>query len=375
MKDIFDIINPPPKPQVSIQELPQQIEKQPKEKKLGIVVGHIHQPFMKQLIDDGKQDLSSFVVAPKRSFMTSGKIKKEFIKQLKRIDVGGLTGFIECIKLAKHRKINLSKIAIEIRRNGEYYTLNPLEYLLFKFSYDPKYMAQAIQYLIANEPRLLTEKKIKDAIYVFMQLDEYKGRHNIMYCDKEFLTIYKILLDYGAKNPDISELLFEDEDCKTFVNENYDLIELMLYSNNADLNKNILNAFYTCEDPELFYPILERYGIKPDLNTAISKLRYENAQDVLKYLTDIGVFDKKDLTEQRIRDAIVEHQVCGIVTASRVILKAREIRDGTQEEIEAKQKQIEERELAIQQEKRTQMQKMQIQQVYENAVKNIELTQ
>ena len=129
------------------------------------------------------------------------------------------------------------------------------------------------------------------------------------------------------------------------------------------------------KNQELFYPILERDGIKPDLNTANSKLRYENAQDVLKYLTDIGVFDKKDLTEQRIRDAIVEHQVCGIVTASRVILKAREIRDGTQEEIEAKQKQIEERELAIQQEKRTQMQKMQIQQVYENAVKNIELTQ
>ena len=119
MKDIFDIINPPPKPQVSIQELPQQFEKQPKEKKPGIVVGHIHKPFMKQLIDDGKQDLSSFVVAPKRSFMTSGKIKKEFIKQLKRIDVGGLTEFIECIKLAKHKKINLSKIAIEIRRNGE----------------------------------------------------------------------------------------------------------------------------------------------------------------------------------------------------------------------------------------------------------------
>ena len=242
------------------------------------------------------------------------------------------------------------------------------------FSYNPKDTAKAIQYLLANEPRLLTEKNIEDCLYMFMQFDSGKGQNNIMYCYNDFLTTYKLLLDCGAKNIDISEILFQDKTCKTFVNENYDLIELMLYSNNQDLNKNILNAFYTCEDPELFYPILKRYGINPDLNTAIAKLKHENAQQVLKYLVDNGVFDKKDLTEQRIRDAIVEHKVCGIVTASGVILKAREVRDGTKEEIEAKKKQLEEQEKAKQQKIRTQMQKKQIDQVFENAVKHIEMT-
>lgn len=371
MKDIFDIINPPQKPQVENQEEP---PKEKKEQKPGIVVGEIQKPFMEKLIENGKQDLSEFVVAPKKSFLSHAKIKKQFVEKIKQINLGGYEDFVDCIKLAKHKKINLTKIKIEIRYLSQYYTLNPLEYVLYMFRYNTIDMAKAVKYLIANEPRFSKQEILNDCIYMFLQFDTDMGRRKIELCSKDFLEVYKILLDCGAKNPDISGLLFWDSSCKKLINENYDLIELMLYSNNPDINKNLLNAFYTCENPELFYPILKRYGIKPDLNTAIAKLKHENAQQVLKYLVDVGVFDKSELTEQRIRDAIVEHKVCGIVTASGVILKAREVRDGTREEIEAKQKLVEQEQIKIQQEKRAQIQKQQIDQVFENAVKNTEIT-
>ena len=374
MKSIFEIINPQPVSQMPISQpetQPQPVAKKPQP-----------QYFMRHLIQQGKTDISTYMLNPQKKFIPATLVKKHIAEQLKQASQGNIDDLIYWLSVAKQKKINVAKIEVPTIINNSNRMLNPLEYVLYRFSDNPSNMAKIVGYLIANEPRFLDEYILFNCMNSFLLLDMADGKEKLKTCNQEFLKTYKMLIDYGAKTPNISCILFEQNEfeqvamrttqTKKIVCENYDLIELMLYSKNETINQKILDVFYTCDNPEFFYPILEKYGLKPDLNTAIASLKYVKGKPVLKYLVDNGVFDKQDISEQRIRDAIVEHKVCGIVTASGVIQSAQEIRDGTKEEIEQRQREKQEQEQLREKQQRRKTQQKQIQDVYDKAVKSIE---
>ena len=374
MKSIFEIINsqsvpeePTPQPQIQ----PEPVAQKPQPKL-----------FMQQLIQHGKTDISTYVLKPQKSLTPAMLVKKHIADQIQHSSWKDIDDLTYWLSIAKQKRIILTKIQIPVKRNDSTYLFNPLEYVLYKFSDNPLKMSKIVKYLIANEPRFLDEYVLFNCMNSFLLFDMADGKTKLKNCNEEFLKTYKLLVDYGAKTPNITCILFEQNSFEQvamrisqgekMVCENYDLIELLLYSNNETINQKILDVFYTCDNPEFFYPVLERYGLKPDLNTAIASLKFVKGKPVLKYLVERGVFDKQDISEQRIRDAIVEHKVCGIVTASQVIYHAQEIRDGTKEEIEQRQREKLEQQQLQEKQKRKQEQKQQIQQVFEKAVQSID---
>lgn len=301
MKNIFDLIEPQTKKEKEKQQpLPEQVEDQ-------------KQTYMQTLIEQGKEDLDMFDILPQRQFMLNIQIIKGFRDNLTNCFHSNwkIPDFYTYLRLAKHKKINLTKIKMKIPYDFESYTFNPLEYILLNFSKDPKNMAKLARYMIANDPRFLTQKNLQDAMHVFLQFSPQNGRFLLRQGSQEFIKLYKLLIDHGASGKDVVGMLFNDLEYTSLLTEDPNIIEMFLYENDPTINKKIFTAFYNCENPKTLYPIMEKYGFEPNLLEAIANLRHENGPDNLRFLIKIGKIDRSDLTSEKASNAILRYDIEG----------------------------------------------------------------
>lgn len=354
--DIFNIMSPKDKQENAPPQQPQP-QKVPQKS------------FMQKAIEDGKEDLSTFNLAPMKKFISKSKLKKQMEVHIKRIysDYDTMDFFYD-IKIALHKKLDMTKVEVKIdgRRfsdNGKKFNL--LEYLMFDFSKNPKQHTIFAKYLFVNEPKFNDKKYVDRCLYLLMQEDPYKTRELILECDNNFLKMYKLLIEKGAKSMDVVGALFDSRG--DLYNYNVNLIELLLYENDPELTKRVLNSFYTCPNPRHFYPILQRYNLAPNLDDAVARLIYQDGEYVVNFLVENNIFKRQDITEERVKKALAQKGVNNPDVIKRAVDRANMIRQGL-----TKQPQSQEKPKVST--KQTLKATQEIDKIFEDALKNTEST-
>lgn len=355
--DVFKIM--------SSDQQPKQPEKQPKQQPKPTP----QKSFMQQAIEEGKEDLSNFDLAPMRRFISKSKLKKQMEVHIKRIysDYDTMDFFYD-IKIALHKKLDMTKVEVSLdgRRfsdNGK--KLNMLEFLMLDFHKNPKQHMLFAKYLFVNEPKFNDKKYVDRCLYLLMQEDPYKTRQLVLECNNNFLRMYKLLIEKGAKSMDVVGALFDSRG--DLYNYNVNLIELLLYENDPELTKKVLNSFYTCPNPKHFYSILQRYDLKPNLDDAVARLIYQDGEYVVNYLVESGVFKRQDITEERVKKALAQKGVNNPEVIQRAVDRANMIRQGlTKQEYNPEKPKVST--------KQTLKATQEIDKIFEDALKNTEST-
>ncbi|MBQ7953669.1 MAG: hypothetical protein IJ332_02870 [Clostridia bacterium] len=307
--DIFEKITPSVKQQ-SENTLPS-AEKQQKDKS-----------FI-QIIDEGdkRTPLEGYTYEPIKMFITKGKLKGQIVEYITHLDYDPFSmNLLKCLKVAKYKNMDLTKI--EIKENNK--TFNLLEYIAYSISNDKKLTALYAKYLLANEPRFRDKKIIDSCMHLLIKYNPYKTRQLINKCDDEFLKLYKILIDNGAKTWDVAESLFSNKG--ELLTKDPNFIELLLYENDERINKKLLNSFYCCKNPEVYYPLLKEYGVQPKLDDLITRFMHADCETTLRYLIDNGVYKKQDITQERIEFVFVSKNIKNPVIINKVTNKINQIK-------------------------------------------------
>ena len=362
MKNIFDLIEPEKKQktQPPKQQTPPQTESPKTEP-----------TYMQKLIAEGKESLYMYDIIPTKKYALSMVIKKGLRDNLVGCynDGNKFTEFLNYVRLAKHKRMHISKVKINIKYQYDPYIFNPLEYVLLNLSKDTDKMSRLARYIFASDSKFLTSKNLQDAMHALLQFSPQNGRHLLRSGDHDFIKLYKLLIDKGASGKDVVEMLFEGVGYNSFLTEDPNIIEMFLYENDPLINKKIFSAFYNCENPQTLYPILEKYGFRPDLHTAIANTQHENGPYVLRYLISIGKIERSELTDANVQTAILLHDIEGYAM-TQVEYKTKEIAQEPNAIIEPKK--ISEKTSIKATTKTTSETEQKIEEIFDAAVKNIE---
>ena len=316
--------------------------------------------FMQNLIEQGKEDFSTFNLAPMRKTISKPKLKKNMEFHIKRIysDHDNMDFFYD-IKYALHKKLDMTKV--EVYADGR--TYNMLEYLMYAYQKNPKQHLLFSKYLIVNEPKFLTQETIDNCLNLLLKEDIYKSREILLECDNEFLKTYKFLIDHGAKSINISSALFDSRG--ELYNYNVNLIELLLYENHPEITQKVVNSFYTCPNPKNFYPILQRYNLSLNFDDALAKLIYQDGEHVMNYLVENGVYKRQDITEERVKFALAKKGINNPDVIKRAVDRAKLINAG----LSKAQSQQDKQKVST---KQTLKATQEIDKIFEDAVKSVE---
>lgn len=303
--DIFKIINPEKN-----QEKPAE-EKRPPIKST-----------MQEILEQGPEDDSKYVIEPLKKFILKSKLEERIIDDIKRLyDQYDERSLYQDFKIAMYKKLDLTKI--QIQRFGR--TYNILEYMVHRTYENERGTAIFAKCLIVNQPKF-KDKKIIDRCLLLLMEQQVRARNMLLECDRNFLKLYKLLIDNGAKSMNVESSLFSQRG--ELISQNINLVELLLYENDPQLTQKVLEGFYFCTNPQNMYPVLQRYGIKPNLDDALEKLRYANCDFALRYLIEIGEFKKQDITDERVKAALQKSGVNNPDVIQKAILRANEVKAG-----------------------------------------------
>ena len=362
MKNIFDLIEPEKKQktQPPKQQTPPQTESPKTEP-----------TYMQKLIAEGKESLYMYDIIPTKKYALSMVIKKGLRDNLVGCynDGNKFTEFLNYVRLAKHKRMHISKVKINTKYQYESYIFNPLEYVLLNLSKDTDKMSRLARYIFASDSKFLSSKNLQDAMHALLQFSPQNGRHLLRSGDHDFIKLYKLLIDKGASGKDVVEMLFDGVGYNSFLTEDPNIIEMFLYENDPLINKKIFTAFYNCENPQTLYPILEKYGFEPNLLEAIANLRHENGPDTLRFLIKTGKIDRSDLTSQKASSAILMYDIEGY-DMTKIYHCVEQIAQETN--LPEKPKKISEKTSIKATTKTTSETEQKIEEIFDAAVKNIE---
>ena len=269
---------------------------------------------------DNRTPLEQYSYEPMKQFMTRGSLKKQIIGFITHLDYEPFEmNLLRYLKIAKFQKLDLTQI--QIKENNRTYNL--LEYITYSISNSEKFAALYAKYLIANEPKFRDKKIIDNCMHLLIKYNPYKTRQLINKCDHEFLKLYKLLIDNGAKSRDVADALFSKNG--ELLTQNPNFIELLLYENDEIINKKLLNSFYCCQNPEVYYPLLKQYGVQPKLEDLITRFMHADCEKTLRYLIDNGVFKKQDITQERIEFAFAAKNIKNPVIIRNITNKINQI--------------------------------------------------
>ena len=297
MKDIFDLMQPQNtnNEQQTSKGQPQKPTQQ-------------QQTYMQRLMAEPKEVLSAYDIITNNEFIFF--VRRHLADAVKDFMYNGNPkDFFRYLRVAKHRKINLTRVNIKVDYQLEKYTMNLLEYAMWQFSNNPQDAATLARYLLASDKRFLRKKELDKAMYAWLQFSPQRARHMLREGSEEFIRLYKLFIDLGASGEKYVHHLFCGVGNDEYMVSDPNIIEMFLYENNPVINQKIFHAFYTCANPEVLYPILEKYGFVPDLEMAIISTRYDNGVGVLNYLVDIGKINRSDLTPKKVNSAMFNHDI------------------------------------------------------------------
>ena len=359
MKDIFDLMQPQ-NANNQQQSSTHKTQKQTKQE----------QTYMQRLISEPKEVLSAYDIISNNEFIFF--VRRGLAESVKEfMHSGNPKEFFRYLRVAKHRKINLTRVKIRVDYQLEKYTMNLLEYALWQFSNNPQDAATLVRYLLASDKRFLTKKELDKAMYAWLQFSPQRARYLLREGGEEFIKLYKLFIDLGASGEKYVHHLFLGVSNDEYMVSNPNIIEMFLYENNPVVNEKIFHAFYTCANPEVLYPILEKYGFVPDLEMAIISTRYDNGVGVLNYLVDTGKINRSDLTSKKVDSAIFNHDIDWHSDITRIETRVHEVHVGAPKTKQPPKKISEKTPIKGKTKAETET-KQQIDKLFDDAVKSIE---
>ena len=282
--------------------------------------------FQVLLDEDGRNP--DYTLTPMKKFISKPRLKKQLAEHIKILNTPyDDMDFFYDIKMSIHKKLDLTKVRVSENKQ----TFNMMEYLVYSLPTAKNKIGLYMKYLFANEPRFKDKEIVDRCMKLLVKNTGYQARETSRKAGNEFIKVYKLLIDNGARSRDYVGSLFELTG--ELAIKSPDFFELLLYENDETINRKLLNWFYICPNPQDYYPLLQKYGLEININDAIVKLMHPEYTSTVKYLLEKGVITEKNLTEEKIKFAFARKDMQNPLIIKKAITSASEILNSKAEQV------------------------------------------